>query len=262
MIHKESREMKPSNQRNGDNDMYKYLGLTIVAIAVAVAPASAAFLTDWGAGDVVHITDPTGDASHLSRDITNLYTRSSGGVLYFRMDLGLAPVQIAGQYAPEYAIQIDMDNSQGGGPNPAVGGSNYIAEDVGIEIDTLFLSHYTLGSAWTVDHRHVYQGPTTSAPRVDTTMLGTLGGVFDSGEGGGTILQWAIPYSELVYLDYDGSTNEETWVGDITFYGTTQSIDDPDTFDTTEGVTVNIPEPTTMSLLALGGIAALKRRKK
>jgi len=243
--------------------MYKYLGLIIVAIAVVAAPASAAFLTDWGAADVVYVADPTGDASHLSRDITGLYGRAFDGTVYFRMDLGLAPVQISGQYAPEYAIQIDMSNGQGGGPNPVVGGSNYIAEDVGVGIDTLFLSHYTLGGGWTAEHRHIYQGPTTSAPRVDTTLLGSIGGVFDSSEGGGTILQWAIPYSEMLYLDYDGSTNEELLTAPITFYATTQSIDVPNTFDTsTSAVLTVIPEPTTMSLLTLGAIAALKRRTR
>ncbi|MEW6252341.1 MAG: hypothetical protein AB1716_17005, partial [Planctomycetota bacterium] len=190
-------------------------GAALVLVAGLLAPGGrAAMLTDWTASDVITITDVLGDADHLSRDITKLYFRSVGPDVFFRLDIGTAPVQQAGQYAPEYSIDIDFPNGQGGGPNPALGGSNYIAENVGTTIDTLVVSHYTLASGFIAHHRHVYLGPLAPPPRVDTDdLVSALGGAWDHSEGGGAILQWRLPVAELVYENYSGGGGYLQWTG-------------------------------------------------
>ncbi len=230
------------------------------AIAALSGGAGAAMLTDWGAADVTTISDPSGDQAEDSRDIVALYHRYVSGTHYFRMDLGGAPAQLAGEFAPEYSIHLDFDNGQGGG----AGNSSYIGEDVGVGIDTLILTHYTVGGGFGPHHRHIYTGPTAALPRVTTEDLASIGASVDVSESGGAILQWAIDDADLVYDGtYDASnTSQNTYYGggEFTMYGVTLGIDEPDTYDTTVGVAV--PEPASIALLAAGGVGALLRRRK
>ena len=237
-------------------------GLLLCAVLAAVAgTGQAALLTDWGAADVITVSDPNGDQAEDSRDILAVHYRFNGGTHYFRLDLRGAPQQLADEFAPEVSIHLDFANGAGGG----AGNSSYIAEDVGTGIDMLVLSHFTVGGGYAApDHRHIYTGPAAALPRVTTEDLSAIGATVDTAESGGAIIQWAIDDADLVYdAAYTGdNVSDDTYYGggQFTIYGVTLDIDQPNTYDTTSAIVV--PEPATMGLLALSGLALLRRRRK
>jgi hypothetical protein len=220
----------------------------IVLAALACLTASsvrADILPPTGWGDAISISDPAGDQAEGSRDILGLFYKLEGGVHYFRMDIAEAPVQVGGQFAAEYFLQID---SMPGGGNAA--DTSYIAESL-LGIDTLIGSHYTVAGGFVMAHRHNFTGG--APPAVDTAMFPSIGGLTDYDEDGGKTLQWAIPVSEL-------------YPAPFTVYGSTMDISVPSTFDVTSGLTVAaVPEPTSMGLLltaAVFGLAAGRRRNR
>ncbi len=213
----------------------------IVVIALTILSinqwSKATLLYDWDSdpyGTVNTVSDPIGDViADASNDIVGIWYASDPSTVYFRLDLAEAPVQNAGDFAPEVSIQIDYQT--GGGSSADTG---YIASPLS-GIDAMLVNHYTLAGGWTMDHAHGFSGIGSPPPSVSTYMLSILGGISDKSEGGGTIIQWAIPFSGPI--------------PEFTFYGATLSVNSPATYDTTRGLTV--PEPATLTFMALGFIA-------
>ncbi|MGD9128779.1 MAG: PEP-CTERM sorting domain-containing protein [Planctomycetia bacterium] len=222
----------------------KWLCMVLLTVGcLATLPAYGAILPPGGWAGADSLIDPLGDQAEDSRDIVGLYYKYDAGTHFFRMDIAGAPEQVGGQFAAEYFLQFDA--IPGGG---TAADSSYIAESL-LGIDALLGSHFTVAGGWTVDHLHAYIGP--PAPAVNTVMLASLGGYSDFTEGGGTILQWAVPGPALP-------------PGSFTVYGTTMDISVPSTFDTTAGLAVTVPEPTILTLLAAGviGLFVLRRVRR
>lgn len=207
--------------------------------------ARAVLLTDWTVGATT-VDDVLGDVGVGAHDILKLWHKQDGGFHYFRMDLQLPPVQAAGLFSPEYSIQIDSEPGGGAAVN-----TSYIASNL-IDIDSIIASHFTLATGFAATHLHNYD-PLLPAPKVDTTNLVTLGGLFDSSENGGATLQWAIPVVEL-------------GAGPFTFYGATHSVDSGVTYDVTPGLSAApVPEPMSigLALITCGlGAVVLRRRMR
>ena len=203
-------------------------GATVVCACLPSAQGT--LLTDWDAPDVVITNAASGDVSPASRDIIAMRYTLIGADYYFRMDLSGASTNAS---APDYGIMID--NVPDGGT--AVD-SPFIANiPGGVQIDRMLISEYQAGVGWKTYRRYIYQGDTSAPPHVAWANLLNLGGAFDANEGGGSMLQWRVPVSEI------GEGPMDMWAAtmDVSGLGTTYDVAGP----------IHTPEPATLTMMGV-----------
>ena len=219
----------------------------MAAVGLTAGLAQAALLANWADPGVVTVTDNAGDEVNggtPATDIISLRSVHQGGGYFFLMSLTAAPTPAAN--APAYMINFDL---AAGGASSS--GSYYVAGGL-VGIDAIVDAHYDafmnggLGG-YIANHEHDYIGG--AQPQFDQQGIGAVGVLFNT-DVTGTMLEWFVPDALLAQQ------------GTINVYASSLNAGTGgSTFDVTAPLVVNVPEPTSMALLALG-IAAIGLRRK
>ena len=216
----------------------------LVAVTVCLffcTNAQAGYLLSWDATPTM--SDPVDNALTAGRDIYNgVWVDSDTNYWYFRMDLRDAPSVVGNSYSGLYGIYIDAIDGVGG----SHGDTDYIPTGL-TGIDYIIDSHFNNSGTgtWEDNHYHYgWNGAGFQIGAVDETQ---------QTENGGKTLEWKIARSKI---------------GDeFTFWAATHDVgSSAPTYDLAPnaglpGITVSIPEPSTLLLLVAGMMAMLIRRK-
>lgn len=219
----------------------------MAAVGLTAGLAQAALLANWADPGVVTVTDNAGDEVNggtTATDIISVKSVHQGGGYYFLLTLTAAPTPAAN--APAYMINFDL---AAGGASSST--SYYIAGGL-VGIDAIVDGHYDpfvnggLGG-YVANHQHDFIGG--SQPQFDLQNIGDVNVLFNT-DASGAQLEWFVPDALLAQQ------------GTINVFGSSLNAGPGgDTFDTTSALVINVPEPTSMALLALG-IAAIGLRRK
>jgi len=206
---------------------------------MVISSANAAYLTSWGA--TATFSDPNDGAISTAQDILNVWYDADATYHYFRMDIEAAPTTAGSNYASIYGVYIDAIAGGASG-----GDYNYIPNAI-TGVDFIVDAHFDTSLTGSFDQWdfHIYDDGSSS------WSLGVLDDHQES-ENSGTTIEWKIARSKIGneytfrMATHDGGSATTTYdyapdIGEGGYY---------------------VPEPTMLSVLAIGGCMALIKRRR
>ncbi len=215
------------------------LMVSLTLLLALAGAAQAGYL--YNGSPAVSLSDPVDPALSGGRDILNVSFAQDASHYYFRISLREAPSYLGTNYAGIYGIYIDY---QPGGAN--YGDTTYIPS--GMQgVDYIVDTHFNrLGTnefdGWDVHYGWNGTGFSIKAPVAQQET-----------EDGGKTLELQILKSDIPATEFT------LWAATHDLGSAVQTYDlAPDT--ATQGL--HVPEPTTLAVLGLGGLAGLLRRRR